>query len=112
MFTLGHMWVSDPWFCMSFGGQSFMLFSLLLPLLFLPGNVSLGFPGGACGKEPGCQCRRPERCGFNPGGGWWATVHRVAKSWTQLKGLSRTLDSRLQFSLCEHAIHLFTLFIY
>ena len=22
-------------------------------------------------------------------GDWWATVHRVAKSWTQLKGLSR-----------------------
>ena len=25
-----------------------------------------GFPGGASGKEPVCQCRRPERCGFNP----------------------------------------------
>ena len=25
-----------------------------------------GFPGGASGKELACQCRRPERHGFNP----------------------------------------------
>ena len=25
-----------------------------------------GFPGGAKGKEPACQCRRRKRCGFNP----------------------------------------------
>ena len=25
-----------------------------------------GFPGGAGGKEPGCQCRRPKRREFNP----------------------------------------------
>ena len=25
-----------------------------------------GFPGGASGKEPTCQCRRRKRCGFNP----------------------------------------------
>ena len=24
-----------------------------------------GFPGGASGKEPDCQCRRRKRCGFN-----------------------------------------------
>ena len=57
-------------------------------------------------------CRRRRRCGFNPSVGkipwrrvwkstpiflpakshdtevWWATVHRVTKSWTQLKWLS------------------------
>ena len=62
----------------------------------------LGFPGGADGKEPACQCRRH---GFDPGwvrspGGengnplqysclenlmdrraWWATVHGIAKEW-------------------------------
>ena len=72
----------------------------------------MGFPGGARGKEPACQCRRRKKCGFNPrsegfpGGGhrnpllysylqnpldrgaWWATVHGVPKSWTQLKHLS------------------------
>ena len=25
-----------------------------------------GFPGGAIGKEPACQCRRYTTCGFNP----------------------------------------------
>ena len=25
-----------------------------------------GFPGGAGGKEPACQCRRHKKCGFNP----------------------------------------------
>ena len=26
----------------------------------------VGFPGDASGKEPTCQCRRHNRCGFNP----------------------------------------------
>ena len=72
-----------------------------------------GFPGGASGKEPTCQCRRPMRHhvqsldqGRSPGGGhvnslqysclenlmdrgaWQDTVHRVAQSGTQLKRLS------------------------
>ena len=76
--------------------------------------IPLGFPGGASGKEPACQCRRHKRCKFNT---WvrkiprkkawqptpvflpeeshgegslslWATVHRVAKSQTLLKRLS------------------------
>ena len=25
-----------------------------------------GFPGGSCGKEPDCQCRRCKRCQFEP----------------------------------------------
>ena len=25
-----------------------------------------GFPGGASGKEPACQCRRCKGCGFDP----------------------------------------------
>ena len=29
-------------------------------------ELYLGFPGGASGKEPACQCRRPKRCRFNP----------------------------------------------
>ena len=68
-----------------------------------------GFPGGARGKEPACQCRRQERHGFDSWvrkipwsrkwqptsvflpeknvtdrGAWWATVQRVKKSWTWL----------------------------
>ena len=71
-------------------------------------TCNLGFPGGACCKEPACQCRRRKRCGFNPWVGkiawrraWQPTLvllpgesqgqepggamaHRVPKSWTQL----------------------------
>ena len=28
--------------------------------------LSEGFPGGTCGKEPTCQCRRHKRCRFDP----------------------------------------------
>ena len=28
--------------------------------------TAVGFPGGTSGKEPACQCRRCERCGFDP----------------------------------------------
>ena len=73
----------------------------------------VGFPGGATGKEPTCQCRTHKRnremwgsipgSGRSPAGGhgkplqyscldnpmdrgdWQATVHGVTKSWTQLK---------------------------
>ena len=69
-------------------------------------------PGGASGKKPACQRRRSKRRGFDPWvrkipwrrtgqptpvfllacpmgrGAWWATVHRVAQSWTQLKRLA------------------------
>jgi len=27
--------------------------------------VLRGFPGGASGKEPTCQCKRHKRCGFD-----------------------------------------------
>jgi len=70
-----------------------------------------GFPGGASGKEPACQCRRHKRCGFYPWvgeipwkrilplqysclenpidrGAWQATIHSVTNSWTWLKRLS------------------------
>ena len=29
-------------------------------------ELDLGFPVGASGKEPACQCRRHKRHGFNP----------------------------------------------
>ena len=80
---------------------------LMCPIVFKP-----GFPGGTSGKEPACQCRRhrevdsipglgrsPRRGHGNPPqyfclknsmerGAWWATVHRVSNSQTQLKQLS------------------------
>ena len=72
----------------------------------------MGFPGGTGGEEPAWQCGPHERGGFDPwvgkvpGGGhgnplqcsflenpvdrgaWWATVHSVTESQTQLKQLS------------------------
>ena len=71
-------------------------------------------PGGASGKEPACQCSSGKRPEFDPWvgsgrapgrgngnslqysclknpmdrGAWWATVRRVATSWTRLKQLS------------------------
>ena len=65
--------------------------------------IELGFPDGASGKEPACQCRRHSSIpglGRSPGeghgnplqysclenpmdrGAWWATVPRVAQSQT------------------------------
>ena len=29
-------------------------------------SIVKGFPGGASGQEPACQCRRHNRCRFNP----------------------------------------------
>ena len=65
-----------------------------------------GFPGGSVGKESACNTgdlgsipgsgRSPEEGNGNPlqysclqnsmdRGAWWITVHRVTKSWTQLR---------------------------
>ena len=78
----------------------------------------VGFPSGASGKEPSCQCRRHRDAssisgsGRSPGGGrgnllqysclenpmdrgaWWATVHSVAQSWTQLMWLSMQASTK------------------
>ena len=75
--------------------------------IYVHTHTHTGFPGGASGKDPTCQCRRHKRRGFNHWvrklpwrGAWqltpvlpeeshgqrslWATVHGVAKSQTQL----------------------------
>ena len=90
----------------------------------------VGSPGGCNVKEPACQCRRHKRCRFNPWvgkilwkrawhplqysclenpmdrGAWRATVHRVVKSQTQLKGLSMYTGVQLSsFACCFRTIH-------
>ena len=40
-------------------------------------NTFIGFPCGANGKEPTCQCKRPKRCRFNP---WVGKIH-WRRSW-------------------------------
>ena len=72
-----------------------------------------GFPGGTSGEEPVCQSKRWR---FDPWvrkipwrrvpaffclentmdrGAWRATIHRVAKSWTQLKWLGMHMRSTI-----------------
>ena len=74
-------------------------------------TLNKGFPDGASGKEPSCQCRSHEiqilSLSHKPHGGGhgnplqycslenpmdrgasWATVHSVAKSWMQLRQFS------------------------
>ena len=74
----------------------------------------MGFPDGASGKEPACQCQRLKDAGSNPGlgifpggghgnplqysclenpmdrGAWRATGHVVTKNWTQLSNRVHT----------------------
>ena len=38
----------------------------LRPILGIAAAYVMGFPGGASGKEPACQCRRLKRHGFSP----------------------------------------------
>ena len=89
----------------------------ILILFGISVTFSMGFSGGASGKEPACQCRRHKRCRFNPcvgkipwrkawqptpvflpgeshwRGAWWATVPRATKR-TQL-----TMHTCILFSI-------------
>ena len=83
-------------------------------------RAAMGFPGGADGKAPACQCRKHRRRGFDPWGGkipwrrawqliqysclenptgrgvWRATIYSVAKSQTRLKWLSTLAGAQRQ----------------
>ena len=85
--------------------------------------IIYGFPGGTSGKEPACQCKRHKIRRFDPWvgkipwrrvwqpiqysclenpmdrGAWQAIVHRVSKSWIQLKQLSMHACSILYWLL-------------
>ena len=45
--------------------------------LFMSRHILKGFPGGAGGKEPACQCRRLKRQGFCP----WAGKIPWRRAW-------------------------------
>ena len=76
-------------------------------------SFTLGLPGSPVGKESACSAgdlgsipvsgRSPGEGNGNPlqysclensmdGGAWWATVHGVAKSWTQLSNFTFTFS--------------------
>ena len=63
----------------------------------------MGFPGGASGKEPACQCRRHKRHGFNP----WVGKILQSKEWQPtpvfLPGESHGQRSLAGYSLQGHA---------
>ena len=89
----------------------------------------MGFPGGASGKEPTCQCRRCKRCGFNawvgkipPRRKWQPTLvslpgrlqsmgsQRVRHDWTwniifrlmwKLKSNQHVLFDNINIPLCQ-----------
>ena len=92
----------------------FRLWKELHWLYWLTWKGLICLEGGTTGKESTYQCRRHKRCGFYPlvdkipwrrkwqptpvfswknpmdRGAWWATVHRVSKSRTQLSVRVRT----------------------
>ena len=55
---------------------SMKMFVLILLILHYSPEVR-GFPGGASGEEPVCQCRRHKRSGFNP----WVRKILWRKAW-------------------------------
>ena len=88
----------------------------------------MGFQSGASNKELSCQFRRHKRRGFNPrvrrspGGGhgnplqhsllehpmdreaWQAVVHKITKSWTQLKRLSTHAHCKFYIIFTQNSI--------
>ena len=98
-----------------------------IPFSFMCRSQSLGFPGGARGEEPTCQCRRHSDVGLIPGSGgapggghgsplqyscwenpmdrgaWRAAVQRAAKSRTRLKRLSTPAYPMETFPECVRA---------
>ena len=96
-----------------------------------------GFPRSSVSKESACNAGDPgliPGSGRSPGGGngtplhysclenptdggaWWATVHGVAKSWTELSDFTILTTSFIsiqrKFALWIHSIFLYALFIY
>ena len=83
----------------------------------------MGFPGGASGKEPTCQCRRHKRCRFDPWVGkipWrrkWQTtpvfLPRDSHGQRNLVGYSlwdhKELDITEQLSTDTKVLHLYAL---
>ena len=57
-----------------------------------------GFPGGASGKEPDCQCRRHKRSGFDPSVGKIPWRRAWQPTPVFLPGESRGQRSRVGYS--------------
>ena len=58
-----------PWLCLYSSPSSALRGRSNFPawvLAFTKSKLLMGFPGGASGREPTCQCRRHKRPGFDP----------------------------------------------
>ena len=62
------------------------------------GGAPVGLPGGAGGEEPACQCRRREKCGFDP----WVRKIPWRRAW-QLTPVYLPGESHAQRSLVGHS---------
>ena len=57
-----------------------LLSEVFISLTFLPYSMSGAFPGEGNGYQLQCSCLESSMYR----GAWWAVVHGVTKSWTQL----------------------------
>ena len=77
----------------------------LQPSAVHDGDTSWGFPGGASGKEPTCQCRRHRRQGFDP----WVRKIPWRRAWQPtpafLPGESHGQRSLASYSHKELGLH-------
>ena len=80
------------------------LFTLIQLFIMGSSDLFLGFPGGATDKEPQCQCRRPQRRGFDP----WVRKLPWRRKWQPapvfLPGKSHGQRSRLGYSPRGHRV--------
>ena len=60
------MYLLELWFSLVLCPGVELLDHMVVLFLVLKEPIYWGFPGGASGKEPACQCRRHKRCRFNP----------------------------------------------
>ena len=71
----------------------------------------LGFPGGAVGKESACQCRRCERCGFDPWSRKWQPLQYscLENLWTEEPGQGYIPWGRRDSDMTEHMLAMYLL---
>ena len=73
----------------------------IVHLQWLP-KPTLGFPGGTSGQDPACQCKRLQRCSFDP----WVGKIPWRREWqptpAYLPGKSHEQRSLAGYSPCNH----------
>ena len=82
--------------------------------------LEIGFPGGASGRDPTCQCRRLKRCGFNSwirkdpleeGMATYSSILALGIPWTKEPGRLQSIESQSQTQLKWFNTHTHTIFL-